>query len=179
MRNFNKLFEGRLGRLHYFLGNLIILGVGTLIVIIYPNEYLSFLFTVLTLPLTVRRLHDIDLPDYLAPIGWLSYFKGSFGFIVVAIIFNLFLLFKKGSKEVNKYGEAPKPGLKFVDAVFNKRIKDEGKIHVAFKIIGWILVIILFLITALIHGERTTKNKPTTLYSKQAATPGFTKYTYI
>ena len=118
MKNFNKLFEGRLSRLHYFLGNLIILGVGTLVVIIYPNVYLSFFFTVLTLPLTVRRLHDIDLPSFLAPIGWLSYFKG--GFIVIAVIFNVFLLFKKGSKEVNKYGEAPKPGLKFRDAILNK-----------------------------------------------------------
>src|SRR3989344_3402061 len=83
MENFKKLFEGRLGRLHYFWGNLIIFGAGTFVMIIYPNEYLSFVFTVLTLPITVRRLHDINLSGYLAPIGWLSYFKGIF--IIVAV----------------------------------------------------------------------------------------------
>lgn len=124
MKSFNKLFEGRLGRLHYFLGNLIILGVGMLIMIIYLNVYLSFFFSLLTLPLTVRRLHDINLSGFLAPIGWLSYFKG--GFIVVAAIFNLFLLFKKGSKGVNDYGEAPKPGLKFIDAILNELINGEN-----------------------------------------------------
>lgn len=118
MENFKKLFEGRLGRLHYLLGNLIILGVGTLVMIIYPNEYLSFVFTALTLPITVRRLHDINLSGYLTPIGWLSYFRGIF--IVVAVFFNLFLFFKKGDKETNQYGDTPMSGRKFIDAILNR-----------------------------------------------------------
>ena len=176
-----------MGRLHYFWGNLIIFGAGTFVMIIYPNEYLSFVFTVLTLPITVRRLHDINLSGYLAPIGWLSYFKGIF--IIVAVFFNLFLLFKKGDKEANQYGDTPKPGRKFINAILNREFKIENtdkdkKIHVAFKIIGWVLVVLLFLIVVSIYGERTAKNifrstesKPTTLYSDQVTIPGFVKYT--
>lgn len=118
MENFKKAFNGRLGRLHYFLGNLIILGIGVFIFVIYSNELLSFIFSLLTLPLVVRRLHDIKLPGYLAPIGWLSFLGGIS--IAIAVIFNLFLLFKKGSEGANKYGEPLKPETKFTDAILNK-----------------------------------------------------------
>lgn len=147
---------------------------------------LSFAFSVLTLPLAVRRLHDIELPGYLAPIGWLS-FLGGIG-IVVAVIFNLFLLFKKGREESNKYGEMPKSETKFTDAILNKEggasETDNKKSNTALKILEWIVVIILFFVAALIHGERTTRNiresietsQPTTLQAEQASIPGFVKY---
>lgn len=186
MENIKKLFIGRLGRLHYFLGNLIILGIGTLVVVIYPNELLSFIFSVFTLPISIRRLHDVDMPGYLAPIGWLSYF-GGIG-ILVAVIFNLFLLFKKGNEGANKYGEAPKPKTKFIDAVLNREVNvdkiDNKKSNIVLKVLGWILVIVLFFIAALIQGERTTRNiqesvgnfQSTVLQAEQVNIPSFVKY---
>ncbi len=88
----------------------------------YPSTYLSFLFTLLTLPISVRRLHDIGLPGYLAPIGWSSYLGG--GLIAVSVIFNLFLYFKGGDNKPNEYGNKPKSGIKFIDAILNKEIID-------------------------------------------------------
>lgn len=117
------LFDGRLGRLHYFLGCTIILGTGLLFVLIHFDEYLSFLFTVLTLPIAVRRLHDVGLPGFLTPIGWLSYLGGVF--IIVAVIFNLCLYVVPGSKHANKYGEPPRPGLRFLDAVLGRRAEGQ------------------------------------------------------
>jgi len=82
MEKLKKLFKGRLNRLHYFLGQLIIYGVATPIIIVYhPNNYLYpnsnnflllylifFLTITLTLPLIIRRLHDIGISGFLAPI---------------------------------------------------------------------------------------------------------------
>lgn len=119
MKIIKKLFSGRLKRLHYFLGNLVILGIGAIVVASMPNIYVSFFFSLLTLPIMVRRLHDINLSGLLACIGYLSYF-GSGVAIATAVVFNIFLLFKKGSDGVNEYGEAPKPGVKFLDAILNK-----------------------------------------------------------
>lgn len=118
MRTFYNLFQGRLGRANYALGNLIILGIGQLAVRIYPNILLSFFFTLLVLPLCVRRLHDIGLPGYLAFIVWFSYL-GTWA-LIIGGIFSLFILFKKGDDKTNKYGEKPLQNIKLFDAIINK-----------------------------------------------------------
>ena len=112
------LFKGRLGRLHYFLGTLVILGSAALILYLYPNVYIDTLFTILTVPITVRRLHDIGFPGFWAIGGYLGYLGGAF--ILITIVFNLCLYIIPGSREANNYGEPPKPGLKFIDAILNK-----------------------------------------------------------
>lgn len=118
MKNLNKLFIGRLGRLNYFFGTLIISGVVMIVFMLHPSDLISFALSLFTLPLAVRRLHDINLPGYFALFGWVG-LLGSFG-IIIAVIFNLFLLFKGGTKGANKFGKAPDPEIKFADAVLNK-----------------------------------------------------------
>ena len=124
MKAYKKLFRGRLGRWHYFLGNFIILFIAGIIAILYPDIQLSILFplliSILTLPIIVRRLHDIDISGFIAPVSWLGYFSRDLFLVMVIAGFSLVLLFKKGSKDANKYGEAPKPGLKFLNAILNK-----------------------------------------------------------
>ena len=97
-----KLFAGRVGRLQYFYITSIILGLGTAIMMVNQNTFLSLLISLLTIPITVKRLHDVGLPGFLAPIGLLSYLGGYS--IIAGAIFNLYLIFKKGDKEENKYG---------------------------------------------------------------------------
>ena len=124
MKAYKKLFRGRLSRWHYFLGNFIILFIAGIIAILYPDIQLSILFplliSILTLPIIVRRLHDIDISGFIAPVSWLGYFSRDLFLVMVIAGFSLVLLFKKGSKDANKYGEAPKPGLKFLNAILNK-----------------------------------------------------------
>jgi len=66
------------------------------------NEGLQPLFSVITFaalsPITVKRLHDIDMS------GW-YYFV--FLIPLINVIFGLILLFKKGTQGTNRYGEDP------------------------------------------------------------------------
>lgn len=106
------LFEGRIGRLQYFLVSFILSAVliGILSIITLLNLHddvlflLGVLFMAVLLPITVKRLHDFNMPGYLSIIGFLGLIDG---FSVVAIIFNLVLLFYRGDSLVNQYGDVP------------------------------------------------------------------------
>ena len=127
MENLLKLFDGRLGRLHYFLGVIFIEGVSALILTIAPSIVLSLLLTALTLPIAVRRVHDIGFPGFWAVGRFLSYFSYFGGiYIAIALVFDLCLYIIRGTQGVNKYGEAPKPGLGFIDAILNKTEASDG-----------------------------------------------------
>ncbi len=74
----------------------------------------------LLIPITVRRLHYVGLPGYLSIIT-----LGSYLAIISALIastLNLFLYFKKGQENKNKYGEKPAHQT-FWQAVLNEKTK--------------------------------------------------------
>ena len=117
MEKFKQLFQGRLSRLPYFLGSLTVTVVGMLVFLLYPSQLLALSVSLLTLPITVRRLHDINYSGYFAPIGWLGFFGGTG--VWMAVAFNLYLLLQKGTGGSNKYGEVPKER-NFIDAILNR-----------------------------------------------------------
>ncbi|HRN70521.1 MAG TPA: DUF805 domain-containing protein [Candidatus Woesebacteria bacterium] len=108
------MFDGRIGRLYYFIFSSILIATGMVAYYLIPNLYISIFFSLLTLPITFKRLHDLGLPGYLAPIGLGSYFGGYF--LLFGSIFNLYLIFKKGETVKNKYGPPDDRG--FIKAIF-------------------------------------------------------------
>jgi uncharacterized membrane protein YhaH (DUF805 family) len=72
---------------------------------LYPNptfELISiFLFNICiffpSLSISVRRLHDLDYSGWFVLIAFIP---------IVNLILQLFLLFKRGNKDINKYGPA-------------------------------------------------------------------------
>jgi len=121
-----KLFESRLSTVHYFLA-ILILGVlfyiTTTILFLYDNilgnilySFIFLFFYLLSLPLTIRRLHDFGWPGILAVIGL------GIGFYpnLISIIFYLILIIVSGAKNKNKYGEKPPKETKFIDAILNR-----------------------------------------------------------
>ena len=98
----NRIFKGRVGRLQYFGITSVVLLLGMAIMMVNQNVVLSLLISLLTIPITVKRLHDIGLPGYLAPIGLLSYLGGYS--IIAGAVFNIFLFFKRGDAGDNKFG---------------------------------------------------------------------------
>jgi len=103
------LFEGRIGRLHYFWGAsglyLIRKGGET---VLSPDLHLILLIVLLPLSLffIVRRLHDINMSGWwilpLVAIQLLG--PASFFVKLVSTAAGLFLLFKLGTPGTNKYG---------------------------------------------------------------------------
>lgn len=60
---------------------------------------------------TIQRLHDINLSGTLIliplSIGLLDAVSPTYNFVPLIVIFQIFVLFKKGTEDYNKYGEAP------------------------------------------------------------------------
>jgi len=110
------LFEGRIGRFQYFVLSFVVsailVSILSVIALLNLNLHDDILFllgalwiTVL-LPISVKRLHDFNVPGYLSIIGFLGLIDG---FSVVSIIFNLVLLLYRGDSLVNQYGDVPTP----------------------------------------------------------------------
>lgn len=98
------LFKGRIGRLNFLLGLVLIF----LFTIIYdwifgnsrvprdPFELLIVIVVfVLIYSLMIRRLHDFNQSGWWVLISLIP---------IINILFFLFLLFKKGTEDSNKYG---------------------------------------------------------------------------
>lgn len=123
---FQKLSEGRLSTAHYFLA-ILILGILFYITInilfLYNNtlgnilySFIFLFFYLLSLPLTIRRLHDLGWSGILAIVGL------GIGFYLnlISIFFYLILIIISGTKNKNKYGEKPSKDIKFIDAILNR-----------------------------------------------------------
>ena len=83
------------------------------------------IFIVMVLSLEVRRLHDLDLPGYLAIIKHIIIMLKGFSpfsqqLMIAGFIFDIYLMFASGKSFTNKYGERPKLEKKFLHAVLNK-----------------------------------------------------------
>jgi len=118
MKNLIAICEGRIGRKNYFLGSMLFLIPTLLVGYLYPNANILFLLTALTIPLTVRRLHDLNLPGHLWVVSYLSIINTDL--ILVSSIFNILLYIIKGEKVANKYGDIPNNKSLFED-LLNKK----------------------------------------------------------
>lgn len=111
------IFGGRISRLRYFLYLIIFSLLMSLLLALplsyirvsYGNEiyiksfsiiiYIALLFSI---PIAVKRLHDIGWPGFLSLIFYvIGLIPGAY---FISIIFGLILLFKKGEAGKNKYG---------------------------------------------------------------------------
>lgn len=115
MNNIKRLYSGRIGSLAYLAGMLISWGgfylIGEIGKILPKSSLISIVEIIILLCLFwfmfsvfARRLHDLNKS------GWLSLLV----FVPLAnVIMGIFLLFKPGSHEENKYG-TPSQGGKFI-----------------------------------------------------------------
>ncbi len=120
----SNLFKGRINRKNYLIGQLIILICFSLwfIPLILPTSTPSMVITsflllalimeLLTFPfeisLTVRRFHDVGKPSSYAL------------FLIFPLFCILWLLFKSGQKETNKFGEIPSNKIKISSVILGK-----------------------------------------------------------
>jgi uncharacterized membrane protein YhaH (DUF805 family) len=121
-----KLFTGRLNRKNFFLSWLIIfsllsifLSIFSVLIILFGGDIdnifsilgivlLLILGWVILCSLLVRRAHDFNAPAWN-------------GIILIFIPFGfLYLLFKKGDTEANKYGNLPEHKFNFFKIILNK-----------------------------------------------------------
>jgi uncharacterized membrane protein YhaH (DUF805 family) len=127
---FKKLFSGRLRRLHFFIARLILIILMELLAFYFENVnqyfdyFISVIFGILIISLEIRRLHDINLPGFISVIAYLirtfaTYTPFSQIIVIIGYLYDIFLVFYPGSKEVNKYGEQPKGEKTFVSSIFN------------------------------------------------------------
>jgi uncharacterized membrane protein YhaH (DUF805 family) len=132
-------FSGRIGRLHFFIGFVILLGLSYGFPLLPINTYINIpiqlLSSILIVALTIRRLHDIGSSGWqaLLPVAlifgmivsifWMI-MLGLVGMIVslvltvILILFYIKLFFRKGDPTINIYGEVP-AGRPFVQSVLN------------------------------------------------------------
>lgn len=116
-------FKGRISRMNYFWYQLFI-GIPIALLQILYNVFLTdkillgLILPFFLIPLsiilmckTIQRLHDINLPGILIliplSIGFLDGISPTYNFVPLILVFQIFVLFKKGTKDYNKYGEAP------------------------------------------------------------------------
>jgi uncharacterized membrane protein YhaH (DUF805 family) len=119
----NKNSWGRIGRFHFFLGQILLIVVTALLLTIMfltamalggpgtPKifEYgiigIILLLVALTVALAfsqiVKRLHDVGYPGWILLLNFIPY---------VYIVLTLFLLFKRGDQGINKYGAPSEHG---------------------------------------------------------------------
>ena len=130
MQYIKRIYRGRINRRYYALGLLFVIFltilvsslvgvIGSIIPGRYPTiSMIIFLFLVATIivhvfSLHVRRLHDLGIG---AKWLFLSIIPG------IGLIFLCYLLFAKGNKDINKYGEAVPENSKFFHTFFNDRL---------------------------------------------------------
>lgn len=102
-------FRGRLRRKDYAIKSLfLVIPIIILETIVSHSENVIVLLVLLiilivlsvsALSLTVRRLHDFEMNGWLCLIGFIPYLN---------IVYWLFLVFKDGTIDSNKYGDDPK-----------------------------------------------------------------------
>lgn len=125
--NFNNnrsLYYGRLGRLNFFLFNLlyVVLYFSILLLNYFPwNLFVVIFFIIwivfmiilfyLLMCAHIRRLHDIGLSGWWLILGYIP---------VITIFFILFLFFVKGTNGTNKYGDKLKENINFIEVLFNR-----------------------------------------------------------
>lgn len=110
-------FDGRLNRSPYF-------GLGIVLSLIYLILYIAILVTdstavfitciILLLPLmiagislTIRRLHDLNHSGWLLLIRLIQFIPIPVIIDLAMLVFELYLLFKKGTDGPNDYGDDP------------------------------------------------------------------------
>lgn len=125
----NQLFDykGRTGRIEYAFFSLLVASISIVIDGVFSllnnlPEIFSYIingiFTLSSLSVTARRLHDLGYSGWLqTPIALISiYFDSvdsetSLGGVIILLLvvfgFELFLMFKEGQNSPNKYGEKP------------------------------------------------------------------------
>ncbi len=125
------IFQGRLGRKNFFIAHVLIYiipgaiaGIGALAGL--GDEFMLGLLSilmlvcfVLSLPLTIRRIHDMGYSGWLILFSFALPILGVIG-ALIGIILVLYLLFRPGVKETNKYGPPGVKDRRFVDAIFNR-----------------------------------------------------------
>lgn len=115
MNYIKSLFEGRIGRLHYFLGAIIYsFATGVILavleragkfnglfnlIILLVLAVVSIAYLVFSIGITVRRIHDVDQSGYLVILCFIP---------IIGWIYALYLLFKSGTPAPNTYGDIPK-----------------------------------------------------------------------
>ena len=98
-------FDGRIGRLHFFVASLLIATAASLC-LFFLNDTLStqliiliyFLIWIIQLNFQVRRLHDLNKTGWWSLVNIVPY---------INILLNLSLIFKKGDEGKNFYGDSP------------------------------------------------------------------------
>lgn len=108
---FNKLFEGRIGNMHflYFFVASIILGfvLGMIPVI---GWIISLALAVLGVGVGIRRFHDIGVTGWAVLVFFIP---------IVGLLVALYLCWKHGDAGANAYGAAPDSKREFFRAVLN------------------------------------------------------------
>lgn len=112
---FASLFKGRIGRLKYLTRVFIVLVIfsvlASLPVAILKEIYgqafaLSiaiFLFTLIIIPIEIKRLNDLNLPAYLVLLTFAGYLHDKLS--LLGMLLGLILIFKKGTDINNPHGE--------------------------------------------------------------------------
>lgn len=127
-------FQGRLGRLRYFMFSLVVIAIAVVVVrglsrlvalVAAPEGIRIYYWLVLltygtaffaSLSLMVRRLHDIDLSGWWTPSVFLLYVvQGYFQEVdrlvaailtgILVLAVQLAIIFTPGSKDANRFGE--------------------------------------------------------------------------
>lgn len=103
---FSRLFKGRLNRLNFLFGNIIMyVVVIALVFVLNDTSYsiASYTITILySLSLYIRRLHDLGRSGWLILIGLIP---------IINFVFLFWLLLGKGENNANKYGVPPAKGV--------------------------------------------------------------------
>ncbi len=128
-----KIFQGRLGRKHFFLTYVYILMPMAFAITILGSMMgmdptgltffmSSILFPIIIIPTTVRRLHDLGLSGWIMiAILLIPYIGSNISMnLLASILVSGYLFLYPGKSEPNKYGNPEKDNIKFWDAILNK-----------------------------------------------------------
>jgi len=116
-------FKGRISRMNY-LGYQFFVGIPIVFLQILYDAFftgkilLSLILLIFHVPLSIilicksiQRLHDINISGAVILVPFAIYFlhviTPNYNFLPFLMVFQIFLLLKKGTEDSNKYGEAP------------------------------------------------------------------------
>ncbi len=108
---FGKLFEGRIGNMHflYFFVASLVLGL-VLGMIPVIGWIVALALLVLAFGVGIRRFHDINVTGWAVLVFLIP---------IVGLLVALYLCWKHGDAGANQYGPAPDPNRDFFKAVLN------------------------------------------------------------
>jgi len=102
---FSRLFKGRLNRVNFLFGNIIMYAVVIALVFVLNDTFYSIasytITIVYSLSLYIRRLHDIGRSGWYVLVGLIP---------IVNFIFLFWLLLARGEDFPNRFGEHPQKG---------------------------------------------------------------------